>query len=84
MNARPGYTGAREAVTERPGDGDHRVEPAKRATLEIFVNAISPGAAGEAVRRGNDRDAEMPRHTGVEDVGPIAMGMDRIGAQAPA
>ena len=68
MNPRPGHTGARETVTERPGDGDHGVEAAKRATLEIFVNAISPSAAREAVRRRNDRDAELPRHTRVDEI----------------
>ena len=84
MNPRPGDTRAREPVTKRPGDGHHGVEAAKRAPLEEFVHEISPRAASETVHGRNDRDAQLPRHTGVDDVWSIAMGMNGVGAQALA
>src|SRR5690606_8730287 len=78
------YAVADELVGQGARDGDDRVEAHEGAALEPLVEPVAEPAAGEAVNGRDDRDTERAGDAGVNEIGPIAVGVDDVGSEAPA
>src|SRR5437667_412173 len=74
--------GPRQPIAERSGHGDDRIEAAEGSPLQPLVRPVLPPAAREAVRRRDDRNAQPLDHARVEDIRPVPVGVNDIGAQA--
>lgn len=78
------YSGCPNAIGDRTGHGNHRVEAPQRQTLKPLVKPPSRGGIDEAMAGADNGDSFPPGNSAVYDIGAEAVGMHDVGTIAAA